>query len=388
MITAPPKLYLPGLLGLRFIAAFTVYFAHLQQAMSWVRLPPFPIQHSTTMANDGVTLFFVLSGFLITYLLLTEKLATGTIQIQHFYTRRLLRIWPLYYLFTFFTFFAIPNLPFVQFPHLDMTVDGDFYQRFWLYIFMSPHVAITLFTHPGVGGPLWSVGVEEYFYVLWPQILKRLTNALPIGFAIVILIPMAARIYGGATLGLFFYFCRVDCMAIGALAAWIYLYKRHLAEHLFSAPIQFVAYSLAIRHIRHTVSYGVFTDLVYSSVFAVIILNIAMNKNTFVRLENRFFRFMGEISYGFYVFQWLVNVICIKILIRSGGIEDPFLRDVTLLASTFSMTTALATLSYHYWEKRFLILKNRYETITVAAVATDSPASEPAFSLHEQHVPH
>jgi peptidoglycan/LPS O-acetylase OafA/YrhL len=60
------KLYLPGLLGLRFIAAFTVYFGHLEQAIDWARLPIIPAHTSPAMPNDGVTFFFVLSGFLIT----------------------------------------------------------------------------------------------------------------------------------------------------------------------------------------------------------------------------------------------------------------------------------------------------------------------------------
>ena len=236
---------------------------------------------------------------------------------------------------------------------------------------MSPHVAITLFAHPGVGGPLWSVGVEEYFYALWPQLLKRPTNELPVGLAIVILIPMAGRIYGDAHVSLFFYFCRIDCMAIGALAAWIYLYKQRWCGFLFSKPVQLAAYATAFTHIACTVSYGPLTDMVYSIVFAVIILNISMNRDTLVRLENRFCRFMGQVSYGFYVFQWLAIVVCIKILMRSGGIENAILRDVVLLTGTFSLTTALATLSFYFWEKAATSSsRNRYTALPVETVIT------------------
>ncbi|MBP6663030.1 MAG: acyltransferase, partial [Paludibacter sp.] len=88
------RIYLPGLNGLRALAAITVLISHIFQdtfgnwGLEYLNLPLF---------TDGVTLFFVISGFLITYLLLQELGKTKTIDIPKFYIRRILRIWPIYY---------------------------------------------------------------------------------------------------------------------------------------------------------------------------------------------------------------------------------------------------------------------------------------------------
>jgi peptidoglycan/LPS O-acetylase OafA/YrhL len=109
-------------------------------------------------------------------------------------------------------------------------------------------------------------------------------------------------------------------------------------------------------HLLVWVKYGKF-DIgfwVYSLVYLVILMNVALNPRSLLKLENRFFRFMGEISYGFYVFHWLVLVVCINSFVALGGIQHEFLRSVVLLLSTFGLTTILAAFSFLHWERRFL----------------------------------
>ena len=303
-ISISKKVYLPGLHGLRFLAAFSVFFGHLEQAKSWVGYPAFldfPVAQSIAMASDGVTLFFVLSGFLITYLLLKEHETTGSIDIPQFYTRRVLRIWPLYYLFTLLTFVVLPQISFLQFPNLDMEVSGDFWKRLGLYLLLSPHVSNLMFAHPGVGGPLWSVGVEEYFYLTWPHAIKRLKSVLPWVFVTVIVMPVFFRSHGikfpgSDFLKSFFWDARFDCMGIGGLGAWMYLYHRNWTGVVFSWPIQIVACLLALLHLLYPINYGRLNNTLYCLVFMVIIMNVGLNPRSLIRLENRFFRFMGEIS--------------------------------------------------------------------------------------------
>ena len=100
---AVAKVYLPGLNGVRFIAASMVMVSHIEQGKSTVGLANwFSEEHPLIYRGElGVTLFFVLSGFLISYLLLTEFKTTQTISIRNFYIRRVLRIWPLYFLIVF-----------------------------------------------------------------------------------------------------------------------------------------------------------------------------------------------------------------------------------------------------------------------------------------------
>lgn len=376
-ISTSKKVYLPGLHGLRFLAAFSVFFGHLEQAKSWVGYPgflDFPIAQSIAMASDGVTLFFVLSGFLITYLLLTEHETTGSIDIPQFYTRRILRIWPLYYLFTFLTFVVLPQIPSLQFPHLDMKVSEDFWKRLGLYLLLSPHVSNLMFAHPGVGGPLWSVGVEEYFYLTWPHVIKRLRPVLPWVFATVIVMPIFFRsqgilFHGSAFLRGFFWDARFDCMGIGGLGAWMYVNQRKRIGLVFSRPIQVVACLLAVLNSLFPVNYGRLNNTVDCLVFVTIIMNVGLNPQSLIKLENRFFRFMGEISYGLYVFQWLAIVICVNLLIHFGGVENHHLRSVVLLLAAFALTTGFASLSYFIWERKFLRLKAKYAPIVAGMTA-------------------
>ncbi len=112
-VVNPPsnKIYFPGLNGLRFLAAISVVVVHLNQFKDYfgtaspIFLPKFLLN-----GNDAVTLFFVLSGFLITYLMFVEYQQTHDISVRSFYTRRILRIWPLYYFIVFIGFVGVPAI--------------------------------------------------------------------------------------------------------------------------------------------------------------------------------------------------------------------------------------------------------------------------------------
>lgn len=367
------KVYLPGLHGLRFLAAFSVFFGHLEQAKSWMKYDEFlgfPIDRSLAMASDGVTFFFVLSGFLITYLLFKEREVCGTVNITQFYKRRLLRIWPLYYLFTFLTFAVFPHCPFIEFPILDMALaDPDYWKKLGLYLVMSPHVAIILYRHPGIGGPLWSVGVEEYFYMVWPHLVKRLQKIFPWVLAAVIIAPFLFRTHGSNFQQVFFSWGRFDCMGIGGLGAWLYFKRPAFLKAVFSKPVQWIAIVMAVLHLARSIKYAEYTIWVYCLIYAVIIINVALNPASVLRLETPFMRFMGEISYGLYVFHWLAIIICINSLVVLGGIDNSFLRNLVLLGSTFALTTGFASLSFFAWERRFLRLKSKFAPVVAGLTA-------------------
>src|SRR4026208_162751 len=111
------RVYFPNLNGLRFIAALLVIMQHIEQIKSMYGIAnrwssPF----MQVIGEQGVSLFFVLSGFLITYLMLEEEKKTGTIQIRNFYRRRILRIWPLYFLIGFLALAVLSRIPFFILP--------------------------------------------------------------------------------------------------------------------------------------------------------------------------------------------------------------------------------------------------------------------------------
>jgi len=164
------KIYFPGLNGLRFIAAFVVVLDHIEQIKTWFGLPPaaFLADWGNATGDYAVTLFFALSGFLITYLLLAEQRQTGTIHIRKFYLRRILRIWPLYYLLVLIGFAALPPLIAGDYagPRGPYTLTG-----LLIHLLFAPNLAPFLgVVVPGISH-LWTIGVEEQFYLAWPPLL-------------------------------------------------------------------------------------------------------------------------------------------------------------------------------------------------------------------------
>ena len=120
-------IYFTGLNGLRFFAAIAVVITHIE-------LIKYQSGYSDIWRNNklifelgslGVIFFFVLSGFLITYLLLKEKSVTQTVAVKKFYLRRILRIWPLYYLIVLLGFLVLPNIDFIHNPYLNKFFDNN-----------------------------------------------------------------------------------------------------------------------------------------------------------------------------------------------------------------------------------------------------------------------
>lgn len=160
-------MYFPNLDGLRFYAFLAVFFAHSfwtefdyisnNQLFSLLKI----VAYKGVL---GVNFFFVLSGFLITYLLLEEKAATGKIDILAFYMRRVLRIWPLYYFVIFVGFVLIP---YVQSRLGQPTPESAnlFQYLFFIGNFGDKPTSAVL-------GILWSIAVEEQFYLVWPIVFS------------------------------------------------------------------------------------------------------------------------------------------------------------------------------------------------------------------------
>src|SRR5438270_445539 len=170
------RIFFPGLNFVRAYAALGVVVWHMRQLMMLFRVPisePFydALSRVFPRGDDGVMLFFVLSGFLITYLLMAEQRRTGTVAVAKFYVRRVLRIWPLYFLLVLLGFAILPLvIGWEHYPYLGK--DENFFGRLALYLVLMPNVAYALWPGGVPIGHLWSIGVEEQFYLLWPALMK------------------------------------------------------------------------------------------------------------------------------------------------------------------------------------------------------------------------
>ncbi len=358
-------LHFKGLNGIRAIAALCVVACHVTEYLSYYNLELFlgktpnghPVAPITGMY--GVTIFFSLSGFLITYLLLAEKDA-HPIQIKKFYWRRILRIWPLYYLyllvtltvlFLFHTAYSSSSLPFYLFYAANIP-----------YVLRKPIPFVEHF---------WSLGTEEQFYLFWPWLVEKVrSNHLKVIAAIIAAIV-------GVKLILHFVFALdisqivIDafpfhCMMIGAVGAILYKQKNRLflalANHKISQAIAWLFVLSIIVNKYHIAS--IVDKEIIAVVALVIIIGQIEVRNRLVNLELKFLDFLGRISYGIYVFHPLV-IFLTSYLIRPL-VMPVVLKYIVVYCAVVGLTILLAFLSYRYFESYFLRLKEKFSPLKPA----------------------
>src|SRR6218665_2013482 len=196
------KVFFPNLDGFRFLAFFAVFVNHALACLGYRNSNGvFVFLHDRFLTSGGlgVSLFFVLSGFLITFLLLKEKELNGKISIPHFYLRRILRIWPVYFFVVALCLFFFPLFQeFYLLPKgFPIGVSTNVLNP-WLYVgFLGNFDYLFNGISNVLIGILWSVSVEEQFYLFWPLFVAFIPKRflLP-AFITVILSSVAFRLFG------------------------------------------------------------------------------------------------------------------------------------------------------------------------------------------------
>ena len=370
------RVYFPSLNGLRFLAAFAVLVHHIEMYCSKNLHTKYPLPGD--LGGLGVTLFFVLSGFLITYLLLVEKQETKTVSIKAFYLRRILRIWPLYFLILFL---SLTLFPIILFPE-SSTVFQQLLPKLVLYLLLLANIGFLFFPEVPVASVLWSVGVEEQFYLIWPWLVKD--SGKRFIYFLLAFIPMFALLrFSLQFIGDHYSFqshgiiwtnkllaisrvmsdMRFDCMATGALAAMLLFYnKATILNILFRPIVQFIVLVLLIIALFIGFTVPNFNHNFYALFFGFIILNLAANPKTIFSLEFPFFDFMGRISYGFYVYHTISILLALRFIPQLFS-EHGFAFKSAMYIFCFAFTTVISYLSYTYFETRFLQLKHRFSKV-------------------------
>ena len=377
--------YHPELDVLRFFAFLAVFFHHalLRDPSLYIRrgLSPTVTEWLLTAKEAGaygVDLFFVLSSYLITELLLREHASQGRFSISAFYIRRALRIWPLYFTFLAATIFLIPIvLPNDQFGPIYVLGFVLFFGNWVCAIYGIPF---------SVASPLWSISVEEQFYLAWPLSLRLFginrIKQLAIGM---LAIAMATRVFMAAygfehpavwcnTLA------RLDPIAIGAVLAF------SLRGRVFqiSNALRFLLFGVALAGFLLTARYlgqdGPTSIITYTvTAIASVLLLIAVLKSDAPLLRVPAFSwlvYLGRVSYGLYVFHLLALAVVAKLaFVPLLGISLNFERR---LIFSFMLTVLLAATSYRWLEQPFLKLKKRftYTSTRDRAVRVDSQDRE------------
>ncbi len=371
------SVYFPGLNALRAYAALCVVIIHIPTYTVFggfgTTLVDSPLALLALTGRDAVTLFFVLSGFLITYLLLTERERTGTISVRKFYARRALRIWPLYYATVLLGGVIFPVLFAPQFPTAAPT---PFVWALVLLLMTNVPYYFQTITLPFFLAHLWSVSVEEQFYLTFPALLKRV-NLVQLACAVILvklLVSAALWIleFGGISLPwvrMTVDITRFECMAVGALGAYAVFVRHPVLTVLYRTYIQRFALVIValVAAAGSEVRYMPLYDVVISGVFLVIIVNVATNPRSILRLEYRIFHFLGSISYGMYMLHPFTAYLVLFIFSRLGL---PLIG-LPLDAAMIAMAVFTASLSYYGFERPFLRLKTRFAMV---ASETKPPA--------------
>lgn len=367
---AAPRFYRPELDGLRFLAFLGVFAHHAlprtPEWYAWQGLPgPLP-ELAAALARAGafgVDLFFVLSAYLITELLLREHELRGRVDPRAFLMRRALRIWPLFF------FFLLASVPL---DRLVLGQDGLSGGYVLAFLGLAGNWACALFGYPeSVAAPLWSISIEEQFYLAFPFAVARLgpVRLRAIGAALLVVGAVSRLVteWSGtdhpavwcSTL------CRVDTIGVGILLA-LALRSRPgwtapawLRGVLATGGLAlWVAVELAVPVDQQTlVGVSVAYPLVYAGAAAMVVAALGSRGPL---LASRVPVGLGRISYGLYVFHVAAVALAARAVQSVPALGG---RWQAFLALALGLTVALALASYLLLERPFLRLKGRYTLV-------------------------
>jgi peptidoglycan/LPS O-acetylase OafA/YrhL len=360
------RFYQPELDGLRFYAFLGVFVCHTlpveDKFYSGLGMPwPWLWGPVIRSGSAGVDLFFVLSAFLITSLLLRERQQTGGISLRQFYIRRILRIWPLYFLVVTLGILFAHTMP--NFWYYTQSLP-------WYYIagyllFLSNWVYGIFGAPQSICAPLWTVAIEEQFYLIWPVVARMLTRRGMMIAGIVTFLFATASQMGIILSGLrgdFTYFgstSRCDSLALGIILALS-------VDRLPSLRLLLVAVGLiglpfsswfTITNQSCPPAIRVALGRLVISLASAAILYGCMYSNNRLLTSGWIVR-LGKVSYGLYALHFTGLLIVLSLLHPGHGFNL-----LVAKALGFVMTALLAFVSYRWVESPFLRLKSRYATV-------------------------
>lgn len=370
--------YFENLDGLRFFCFLSVFFFHsfISENDVLKSSPLYQFFKYSLFGNGflGVNFFFVLSGFLITYLLIKEKLANNNIQIVKFWIRRVLRIWPLYFACVLYGFAIFPQLKAALGYHPDETAN------IWYYVtFLSnfDHIHKGLPDAPGLG-VLWSVAVEEQFYLAWPVILSFFAvKRFWIPLSVILLGSLIFRAFNDvAILHEMHTLSCIGDMALGGLGAWFILESPSFNKKITMLPKSFIVLIYAAllfvflfrdEFMLSTYFLRIFERLVISSLMLAVILEQCFSENSFYKMNSfKIVSRLGLVTYGLYCIHFIITSIVLGVTKKLGFNDQVW--QVVFLEPIISLliTIPVSLFSYRFFEAPFLKLKEKFSFKKIA----------------------
>jgi peptidoglycan/LPS O-acetylase OafA/YrhL len=341
--------YQPALDGLRGLAVLAVMLFHLGYSLG---------------GNSGVTVFFTLSGFLITCLLLEEYETTGDVSFGRFYMRRALRLFPA------LAAVLLIDVGFVLLARTGWSRNADLAAAGAAVFYVSNWVEAWHVVPLNQLGHTWSLAVEEQFYLVWPWVILTLARrqwsssslvAILLGgglaltlerFGLATLGVSANRLYVGSD-------TRADALLYGAAAA--VTFRAQLMPKVFWMPgVLAVGFLALLAHLglgwaaveKSTAWAALATPTMVAMFTAALLLGLTTGSTRISGLAWGPLRYLGQISYGLYLWHYLLFT-----LITTANLGLPRWADLVL---RLGLTLTVAAASYRYLEQPFLRLKGRF----------------------------
>ncbi len=355
--------YFPNLDALRFFAFLLVFISHIVLFILDGKL-------FLAQGDLGVRFFFVLSGFLITYLLYFEKENTaGLINLKKFYKKKALRILPVLFITLLLAFIIgrlkLENLPFiVDLQIRDLPWFLGFASNFYLIHFTNISASIAI---------LWAVSVEEQFYIIWAPFVAYVKKQNV--YTLLILIIILSTIFrfinaDNSNQVLYSSFSVASDLAIGSLFGLLAFSKEDFIPKItkyFSIKNVTLLYAIiaSVIYIKMfplkfipAIFMNVYTailPIIISTLFAFVILEQNYsNSSLFKAGKNKYTTYLGKISYGLYAYHMIAIALTFSIL-KSLNINSRIL--ITIFSFVF--TILISHLSFKYVENKILKFKNR-----------------------------
>jgi peptidoglycan/LPS O-acetylase OafA/YrhL len=368
------NIYFENLNGLRFMSFISVFFYHsFYTEFKHIKDTSFYHFIKTDIfgnGNLGVNFFFVLSGFLITYLLIEEKKTVGQINITKFWMRRVLKIWPLFYACVFFGFLIFPWIK----KHFGITPHETANPLFYVTFINNFDFINKGLPDASILGVLWSVAIEEQFYFIWPIIIYFFTLKklwIPFLFFISISIIFSA-VYDSPLLNEHHTLSCIGDMTIGASGAWLIQMSirfKNYIKGLSKVQISLIyIVALFLFLYREKILSILFVTRIFERffiavVFIMIILEQTFSRNSLFKLSKfKTISNLGNITYGLYCLHFIGILIAIKLTAALS--LNIYLWQVVFIEPILSLaiTIIISKISFHYFELPFLKLKAKFSS--------------------------
>lgn len=357
------KYYFPQLDAVRGLSFLAVYFVHAYHPDFGTGFFKELLQYLYDNLALSIDVFFILSSFLLTWLGIHEYKAKGNFSFINYFIRRALRIWPLYILLMIFSFIIVPYA--ADYFNVPVTLPPAYYYLFFISNFyLEGHVYFLRF--------LWTLSVEEQFYLFWGLCLLVLQKRMLLCVWLLTATSIAYTIYAVQTGADAYYNTLIYLFdfAVGILTALLMHKGGYIVEgfkkmttvksilFLLLIPVLFIVI-FCITYFAPNI-FGKWADVIMRYVFIIyigfFIIDEMVNEKTFLKIKSqRFLIYTGKISYGLYCFHGIVLTFGMAVLQKLEINMHSILRVLLFLIVNY----LIASISYQFVEKPFLKFKDK-----------------------------